>query len=182
MDVVRIMDVVHCTRRCLLGLGALYALDGCRASEGLEIAAIDAEGNRYLLSPHVDPGLYSRREPMQYFLVAGFDALPAQQAQAAIDAFVRDSFRSSELAHVVRLNILFYRKPWFANYKDDIYEAARSEFGYLPDQRDKLAAQVRLERIPGRRDEWRRHRAQYSGEQSRYTVSDTIDAAHLFGS
>jgi hypothetical protein len=150
--------------------------------EALEITTIDAESNRYLLSPHVDSRLYSRREPMQYFLIAGFDAVSAPQAQSAIDAFVRNTYRPDEVAHVEELNILFYRKSWFDRYGDDIYEAARSEFGYLPDRRDKLAAQVRLERISDRRNEWLRHRLQYSGEQERFTKSDTIDTVHLFGS
>lgn len=175
------MDGILCTRRHLLRVTALAALGGCAASDGLDIVAVDDESNRYLLSPDLDARLYSTREPMQYFLVSGFDGVSARQAQATIDAFVRDKYSSDEVAHADRLGILFYRKSWFSSYEDGVHEAARSEFGYLPDHSGMLAAQVRLERVAGRRDEWRRHRTQYTKKQKRLAVSDMIDTVHLFG-
>lgn len=153
---------------------------GCTPSGALQVTPIDAEANGYLMSDELDPGLYDTRSRRQYYTLANLDAAPAAATQRRLDDFVRRHYTRDAVAGIDGLSVLFYNRTVFADYAAEIHEAARSDAGFMPGYRASLAAQIRLERLPGAADRWSRSRMQYVGEQPRFRSADIVTSDMVF--
>lgn len=132
------------------------------------------------MSDRLDPRLYDTRSRRQYYELAGLDAEPPVATQHRLDALVRRRYSLDAVAAVEGLSILFYVKSIFADYGSEIHEAARSDAGFMPSYRTNLAAQIRLERVPGSDGDWSRSRVQYIGDQKRFQSVDIVTGKAVF--
>lgn len=153
---------------------------GCAPSGTLRVKPIDAGANSYLMSDGLDPGLYDTRMRRQYYELANLDAEPPAATQLRLDAFVRGRYSLDAVAGIQGLAILFYASSIFADYDGEIHEAARSDAGFMPSYRAKLAAQIRLERLAGSDAAWSRSRVQYLGDRTRFRSADIVTGKRIF--
>jgi hypothetical protein len=175
------MDNSLISRRNLcVYLVAFASQAGCVPSGELQIAPIDAEANRYLMSDGLDPRLYDTRSRRQYYHVANLEAASPATTQRNLDDFVRRRYSLDAVAGIEGLSILYYAQSIIADYGSEIHEAARSDTGFLPSYRTNLAAQIRLERLAGSHDEWSRLRVQYIGDKKRFLSKEILSGRSIF--
>jgi hypothetical protein len=167
-------------RNLCVSLVAFVSQAGCALSGELQIAPIDAETNSYLMSDRLDPSFYDTRSRRQYYQIANLEAATAATAQRKLDDFIRRRYTLDAVAGIEGLGILFYASSFFADYESEILDAAQSDAGFMPAYRTNLAAQVRLERLAGSRDEWSRSRVQYIGEKKRFLSKEIVAGESVF--
>ena len=168
--------------RLALRLAMPASLCNCTSPSGLQITPVDAELNHQLLTGEgLDARLFDGRQPVQYYEAANLDAWAPEAAQVALDSFVRHQYTHADLEHLQQLTVLFYRPTLLVDYRTEVYEAARdSEMGFLAEHRDALAAQVRLEKLPGPGQHWLRSRVLYHAQAVQRSTNDTVRTDQLF--
>lgn len=156
-------------------------LGSCSSPATLQISPVDEELNHTLLTgAGLDTRLFSVRQPMQYYEVTNLNTGSPRAGQAALDSFVRHQYTRAEVARLQQLAVLFYHPTRFVNYRTEAYEAARdSDTGFLAEHHDALVAQLRLAKIPGPGQQWRRHWVLYHEQAVALTTTDTVGINQL---
>ncbi len=154
----------------------------CSSPVTPQLTPVDPELNHQLLTGEgLDARLFSRTQAVQYYEVAHLDALAPEAAQAALDQFIRRQYTRADLTRLRQLSVLFYHPTFLVSYRAEAYEAARdTEVGFLTEHHDALAAQVRLEKLPGPGQRWRRSRVLYHGPAVQRSTVDTVRINQLF--
>lgn len=133
----------------LLFLLVVSTVLGC-SNKKFEIEPIDKEVNQNLLTLEgLDARLFSSKVRLQYFQVGQSGKFDTVEMKAELLKFVDLHYTKAEISRTPELNLFFYRKTSFKNYKKVIYETARdSENGLIEDAKDDLLAMVWFNKSP----------------------------------
>ena len=123
----------------------------CDNKQEFSIKPISQEYNeRFLTGKGLDARYFSTKDVVQYYQVSDFNSLSPPSLLTKLGAFVDVRYRAKMRDSVKNLNVLFYRKKWFAGYSKHLYESARdNEPRTLEGYSDDLVAWITYERLKG---------------------------------
>jgi hypothetical protein len=170
------MSRVHTAVLSILCITVYY---GCSNREELSVEPVSKEYNdQFLTGKGLDARFFSTKDVVQYYQVSRFNTLPPKVVLAKLNAFVNARYETSMRDSVSTLNVLFYKKRWFADYDKLVYEAAReNENRSLDGHSDDLVAWITYQKVKGDNDKLILGRFFFLNHASRKPLEerDTVD-------
>lgn len=164
------------TVKICLAISLLILFFGCNRQKEMVVEPISKEFNdNYLSGKGLDTNFFNNTDVMQYYQVANSGGLTADQILARLHDFSMASYPPSKLTHVQTLTLLFYKKKWFVDYGDHLYESARdNDTRRLYDYGDELLASISFERLKNDPRKMSLQKIVYDKDKFKEEVVDTI--------
>ena len=164
------------TIKIYLAISLLIACYSCTHQKEIAIEPISEEfNNEYLTGKDLDTNFFNTTDVMQYYQVTNYGGLTADQILGNLRDFAMASYPPSKLTHVQTLTLLFYKKKWFVDYRDHLYESARdNDTRRLYDYGDELLASITFERLKDDPRKMSLQKIVYDKDKLEKEVVDTI--------
>lgn len=119
-------------------------MSGCKNNSALLIEPISKEYNaKFLTGTGLDNRLFSTTDVVQYYQIANYEGVSDKILLDTISKFVNRHYPVIKTDSSKRMTIFFYRKRFFVDYSDHLYESARdNENRTLEGYADDLIARV----------------------------------------
>ena len=119
-------------------------MSSCKNDAALIIEPISKVYNtKFLTGTGLDRRIFSTTDVVQYYQIDNYDSLSDKILLDTISKFVNMHYPLIGTDSIKRMTIFFYRKRFFVDYNDNLYESARdNENRTLEGYADDLIARV----------------------------------------